>query len=74
MKKTLAAVLAAVMAFGAFTACTKKNEEENNEEKTYVIYSDNSFAPFEYLDESTNEYVGVDMDILAAIAEDQGFK
>lgn len=74
MKKTLAAVLAAVMAFGAFTACTKKNEETNNEEKTYVIYSDNSFAPFEYLDDATNEYVGVDMDILAAIAEDQGFK
>ena len=73
MKKTLAALLAAVMAFGAFTACTKK-EEENKEEKTYVIYSDNSFAPFEYLDNATNEYVGVDMDILAAIAEDQGFK
>lgn len=73
MKKTLAALLAAVMAFGAFTACTKK-DEENKEEKTYVIYSDNSFAPFEYLDNATNEYIGVDMDILAAIAEDQGFK
>lgn len=42
--------------------------------KTYVIYSDNAFAPFEYLDTASNKYVGVDMDILAAIAEDQGFK
>ncbi len=43
-------------------------------EKTYIIYSDNAFAPFEYLDTATNEYVGVDMDILAAVAEDQGFE
>ena len=41
--------------------------------KTYTIASDNSFAPFEYLDSSTNKYVGVDMDLLAAIAKDQGF-
>lgn len=41
--------------------------------KTYVVYSDNSFAPFEYFDTTTNAYVGVDMDLLSAIAEDQGF-
>ena len=41
--------------------------------KTYIIASDNAFAPFEYLDTDTNEYVGIDMDILAAVAEDQGF-
>ncbi len=43
------------------------------EAKTYVIYSDNSFAPFEYFDTETNAYTGVDMDLLAAIAENQGF-
>ena len=43
------------------------------EGKTYVIYSDNSFAPFEYLDTDTNTYTGVDMDLMAAIAEVQGF-
>ena len=43
-------------------------------DKTYVIYSDNAFAPFEYLDESTGDYVGVDMDLMAAVAEDQGIK
>lgn len=42
--------------------------------KKYVIYSDNAFAPFEFLDDETNTYTGVDMDILAAIAEDQGFE
>jgi len=39
----------------------------------YVIYSDNAFPPFEYLDTANNTYVGVDMDLLAAIAADQGF-
>lgn len=43
------------------------------EGKTYIIYSDNSFAPFEYYDTATNAYVGVDMDLLAAIAQSQGF-
>lgn len=76
-KKTLAVLLASVMALGTFAGCTKKAEDTadtQTNDKTYVIYSDNSFAPFEYLDTDTNEYVGVDMDIFAAIAEDQGFK
>lgn len=42
--------------------------------KKYIIYSDNAFAPFEFLDTDTNKYTGVDMDILAAVAEDQGFE
>lgn len=72
-KKTLAVVLAALMSVSAFAGCTK-NDAENNEDRTYVIYSDNSFAPFEFLDTETNEYVGVDMDILSAVAEAEGFK
>ncbi|MGI5971261.1 MAG: transporter substrate-binding domain-containing protein [Oscillospiraceae bacterium] len=43
-------------------------------DKKYTICSDNAFAPFEYYDEATEQYVGVDMDILAAIAKDQGFE
>lgn len=58
---------------------TYKNDEAERiesgvtPEKTYIIYSDNAFAPFEFLDQETNTYTGVDMDILAAVAEDQGF-
>lgn len=66
MKKVLAVLLAGMMLLG-LCACGATSE------KTYVIYSDNAFAPFEYLDSATNAYVGVDMDLLAAIAEDQGF-
>lgn len=72
MKKLVTLLLAAAMCVGV-SSCGAK-QEENKEEKTYVIYSDNSFAPFEFLDTESNEYIGVDMDILAAIAEDQGFK
>lgn len=41
--------------------------------KTYIIATDTTFAPFEYQDEDGN-YVGIDMDLLAAIAQDQGFE
>lgn len=34
--------------------------------------ADSSFAPFEYQDESGN-YVGIDMELIKAIAEHQGF-
>lgn len=40
--------------------------------KHFTIASDTVFVPFEYQDE-TGTYVGVDVDLLAAIAEDQGF-
>lgn len=41
-------------------------------DKTYIIATDTTFAPFEFEDESGNK-IGIDMDLLAAIAEDQGF-
>lgn len=50
-----------------------QSSDAGTTDKTYIIYSDSAFAPFEYLDIATNTYVGVDMDILAAVAADQGF-
>ena len=38
----------------------------------YAIATDTAFRPFEYTDE-TGKLVGIDVEILAAIAEDQGF-
>ena len=82
MKKVLALILAVAMlaSMAVLTGCGEKTEKtddkgaSNDTGKTYIIYSDNAFAPFEYLDTETNEYVGVDMEIMAAVAEDQGFK
>lgn len=41
--------------------------------KTWVIATDTVFKPFEYTDAEGN-FVGIDVDIVAAIAEDQGFQ
>ncbi len=76
MKRLLAVLLAALMLF-SLAACSSETTESGDktsaaEGKTYIIYSDNAFAPFEFLD--GNEYVGVDMDLFAAIAADQGIK
>ncbi|MDR2185726.1 MAG: transporter substrate-binding domain-containing protein [Treponema sp.] len=38
----------------------------------YTIATDTTFAPFEFQDASSN-YVGIDIELLAAIAGDQGF-
>lgn len=46
--------------------------ESTVEGKTWVVATDTVFKPFEYTNEN-NEFVGIDVDILAAIAEDQGF-
>lgn len=57
------------MLVGCFAACGNKEEGE----KVYKICSDNAFAPFEFWDEEANAYIGIDMDIMAAIAKDQNF-
>ncbi|GAW98802.1 amino acid ABC transporter substrate-binding protein/permease [Secundilactobacillus mixtipabuli] len=40
---------------------------------TYQIATDSTFPPFEFAN-SQNKYVGIDIDLLHAIAKDQGFK
>ncbi len=42
------------------------------EGKTYEIATDITFAPFEFQD-TNGEFVGIDIDLLNAIAENQGF-
>ena len=41
--------------------------------KTWIIAMDTVFRPFEFTDE-TGSFVGIDVDILKAVAEDQGFQ
>ncbi len=81
MKKFMTLGLAAVMGL-SLVACgssssTTTNEADSTEAadssgKTWVIASDTVFKPFEYTDEN-GDFVGMDVDLLAAIAEDQGF-
>ncbi len=64
--KLTALFAAAVMSVACLASCggTKKAD--------YVIATDKAFNPFEFEDAQGN-IVGIDMDILKAIAEDQGF-
>ena len=73
-------VLLLCMSVVLAAGCAKQNNEANNQDnaqqnpsKKYIIATDTTFAPFEFQDEQGN-YVGVDIDILAAIAEDQNFE
>ena len=59
-----------------FASCGKSEDKKDDgkaEGKTWVIATDTVFKPFEYTDASGN-FVGIDVDIVAAIAEDQGFE
>ena len=68
-----AATAAPAAASEAETSTPETGAATANSDKTWVIATDTVFKPFEYTDESGN-FVGIDVDIVAAIAEDQGFK
>ena len=89
MKKLLVLALAASMTLGlaacgssssdkaADTAPTETTEsadaaESTGSDKTWVIAMDTVFRPFEYTDEN-GEFVGIDVDIIKAVAANQGF-
>jgi len=72
--KVTVCLLALMMIILALSGCgTSGNDDEGSDAKKYVIGTDTTFAPFEFEDESGN-FVGVDMDLLKAIAQDQGFE
>ena len=62
MKKLIAILLSALLVIGACAAFAED----------YTFGTDTAFRPFEYTDE-TGTLVGIDVELLAAIAEDQGF-
>lgn len=63
------------MAAGMLAGCGAPAENANNDTtgKKWVIATDTVFKPFEYTNDA-GEFVGIDVDIVAAIAEDQGFE
>lgn len=63
----LAVALSTLLGVGLMSAAIASAQDEN-----YVIATDTTFAPFEFQDVNGN-FVGIDMDLIRAIAEDQGF-
>ena len=78
MKKFLSLALAGVICAGLAscgggnTAGDAGKSETKGSGKKFVIATDKGFSPFEFQDEKGN-IVGIDMDILSAVAKDQGF-
>ena len=63
----IAAILVGLLGTGLLTPATASADGEH-----YVVATDTTFAPFEFQDAQGN-FVGIDMDLLRDIAEDQGF-
>ena len=80
MKKRIIALMMAVAMLAVLAGCgsspaggEKSTSAAGSSGKKWIIATDTVFKPFEYTDKSGN-YVGIDVDILAAIAKDQGFE
>jgi diaminopimelate dehydrogenase len=79
MKKLLAILLIIAMTF-AFAACGNGNgsQEEDqgasDEPMVYKVAMEPTFPPFDTIDVDTQELAGFDVDLMNAIAEDQGFE
>ena len=73
MKKIIALVSALALCVCALAGCAGQPAQNDAEGgKHFVVATDKGFSPFEFQDAEGN-IVGIDMDILAAVAEDQGF-
>jgi polar amino acid transport system substrate-binding protein len=75
VKRILGLLLVLLLSVGVLAGCgggTEKTAPEANA-TVYKIATDTTFAPFEFQNDAS-KYVGIDIDILAAIAADQGFK
>jgi len=71
MKNRIAGLLllcAVLFATATLTGCRRRERPENH----FIIATDTTFAPFVF-ENALGQRVGIDMGLIAAIAEDQGF-
>ena len=79
MKKILAILLAIAMAF-TFAACGGGSDDQDGEQgasdtpAVYKVAMEPTFPPFDTINVETQELEGFDVDLMNAIAADQGFE
>lgn len=73
MKRLLKMALAGLLAVSLVGCGSSADTDTDSETKTYIIATDTTYPPFEMEDDDGN-LVGIDMDLIRAIAEDQGFE
>lgn len=69
--KKAVALFLCLMTIGGLTACGSSGGDTEN--KTYVVSTEPTYPPFDTTDEEGN-LTGFDMDLMQAIADDQGFE
>lgn len=69
-RKLLSMALSALMVGTLFVGCSSKSADEGG--KKYLIATDSKYAPFSF--EEDGKYQGIDVEILAAVAEEAGFE
>lgn len=65
-------LIASLLVVASFLFTFTNNVSANKER--LVVGTDTNYVPFEFLDAESGEYIGFDMDLLAAIAEEVGFE
>lgn len=73
MKKGAIILTSLILTMSIFAGCSKSNQATSgSSKKKYIIATDATYAPFEF--EKDGKYVGIDIDLLAAVAKSEGFE
>jgi polar amino acid transport system substrate-binding protein len=72
MKKHVINLLLVCAILFTAASCKKSQNSSQKVNKEFIIATDTTFAPFEFQNDQ-DQYVGVDIELLAAVAKDQGF-
>ena len=73
MKKSVIAVLLAMLLVFSLSACGGSDDSGSGDTVVYKVGTEPTFPPFDTTDDDQN-IVGLDMDLIKAIGEDQGFE
>lgn len=73
MKRIIALVLCLMMMVCAFAACGTSDDSQSGEKDKLVMATNAEFPPYEFRD-ADNNIVGIDAEIMAAVAENMGME